>query len=114
MAKRKVIQKDGNLLKIDGKWYRFGVNEDSDFATGQYNLEEVDKEKIDRQTAIITSKLFSFVDPKLVLKDALKDLDDKSLEKLYKYVKNHKGKIKPKIKKHCIQMKVAGVEIPIR
>ncbi len=112
--KKITIEKDGNLLRIGNKWYRFSINDDGDFRTGEHILEEVNKKKRDKRIEFISKKLFTFVEPELIMKDALKDLAEEELEKLFTYVKKHKDKLKPKIKKHCVQMKVAGVEIPIR
>lgn len=122
MARRTVVkfsktvrmEKDGNLLKVGDKWYRFVTNVDGDFRTGEYLLEEVDKNKIDKQIETIVEKLFKFIEPKLVLEDALKDLDEKELYKLYKFVLKKGRQLKPKVQKHCINMKVGGVDIPIR
>ncbi len=116
MSKRKQIkmEQDGNLLRIGNKWYEFVTNTDGDFRTGTHILVEVNKKKIDKQIELITNKLFSFINPKIVLKDALKDVPEKQLNKLYFKLKNNKMKVKPKIEKHCVRMKVAGINIPIR
>lgn len=117
MTKKNTIrmEKDGNALRVGNKWYHFALNNDGDFATGQFTLIEMDKKKYDRNADYITKRLFSFVDPKLVMRDALKDMTDVQLEKLAAFLRKRKGKIvKPKIRKHCIQMRIGGVEIPIR
>ena len=108
------VEKDGNLLRINNKWYRFLINGDGDFRTGTHILEEVNKTKRDEEINRITEKLFSFLDGKIVLKDALKDMAEEDLEKLYNYILKHKGKLKPKIKKHCVMMTIGNCEIPIR
>ena len=112
--KRIEIEKDANFLRIGDKWYKFAANDDDDFRTGQHVLVEVDKERFDKKVEKITEVLFSSVDPKLVMKDALKDLVEEELDTLLRYIKKHKGKLQPKIRKHCIQMEIAGVKIPIR
>ena len=115
MTEKKItLEKDGNLIRIGGKWYAFQVNNDGDFRTGEHVLVEVNKKEFDKKVNTITNTLFSFIDPKLVLRDALKDMTEPELAHILKYIKKHKGKVKPKIKKHCIQMKIAGVEIPLR
>lgn len=114
MGKTKVkVEADGNFLRIGRKWYQFGTNEDKKFSTGEFVLVEVNRKEIDRKTKFISEKLFKFVDPKLVLQDAVKELPDNALDKLYKYVRKHKDP-KPKVFKHCIAMKIGGVQIPIR
>lgn len=114
MSKGKiVIERDGNLLRIGNKWYCFTINEDGDFRTGTHTLEEVDIKKRDKQIATISEKLFKFVEPRLVLEDALKDMGETALEKVYNYVRKHKD-VKPRVIKHCVAMKVGGVQIPIR
>ena len=116
MSKKRTIkiEKDGNLLRIGKKWYAFHINDDGDFRTGQHIMVEVDKAEFDKKVNAITAKLFSFIDPKLVLKDALKDMTDEELTHLFRYIEKHKGKVKPRIRKHCISMDLAGVNIPIR
>ena len=115
MARKQItMEKDGNFIRIGDKWYAFMTNDDGDFRTGEHTLIEVDKARFDRKIEQITAVLFSSIDPKLVMKDALKDLLEDELDKILKYIKKHKGKIQPKIRKHCIQMEVGGVKIPIR
>lgn len=115
MSKKKItIEKDGNLLRIGKKWYAFHVNNDGNFRTGSHIMVEVDKAEFDKKVNAITNKLFSFVDPKLVMRDALKDMTEEELTHLFKYIEMHKGKCKPRIRKHCISMDLAGVNIPIR
>ena|SRR3990167_9859231 len=114
MSKNKVkVESDGNLIRIGDAWYQFESNPDADFKTGEFILRKVNRKEIDRKTEFISKKFFSFIDPKLVLKDALKELPDGNLDRLYKYVKKHK-EAKPKIIKDCIAMKIAGLQIPIR
>ena len=48
------------------------------------------------------------------MKDALVELSDNELNKLFKFIKKKKGKVKPKVRKHCIRLDIGGVEIPIR
>lgn len=108
------LEKDGNLIRINKKWYAFQVNNDGDFRTGEHILVEVDKERIDRAIKTITDSLFTYIDPKLVLADALKDMTQEELLHLEKYIRKHGKRLYPKIRKHCIAMRIAGVEIPIR
>lgn len=77
-------------------------------------LVEVDKKEFDRKVSAIADTLFSFVDPKLVLRDALKDMTEPELARILRYIRKHKGKVEPRISKHCIQMRIAGVNIPLR
>ena len=111
--KKMKIERDGNLLRIGNKWNTFLVNLDGDFNTGTHTLEEVDKEKRDKQINLLTNALFTSLDPKLVMRDALKDMTEEELYKLYKYIKKHRD-IKPKVKKDCVAMSLGGVDIPIR
>jgi len=117
MAKKLILEKDGNFIRIGKKWFMFAPNLDGDFRTGEHRLVEVNKIAFDKKVKEITENLFSFVDPKLVMKDALKDLLPEELDKILAHIRKRKRKKrKPKVDivKHCIQMKVAGVEIPIR
>lgn len=85
------------------------------FRTGTHILEEVDVKKRNKQIVAITDSLFKVVEPKLVLKDALKDMAEEELNKLYKFVKKNKDAYrKAKIMKHCVAIKAGGVQIPIR
>jgi len=117
MKKKIIIQNDGNYLRVGNKWYGFSTNDDGNFMTGEHILYEVNKKKFDKKAEKITDELFSFVDPKLVMKDALKDLLEPELDKIIKYIEKKKKatkSFKPEIRKHCIQMRVGGVDIPIR
>ena len=111
--KKIILQRDGNLLRIGGKWYVFTPNEDEDFRTGDYELIEVDKKKIDKQINFITEKLFEHVNKELIMQDALKDMQQDELEKLYNYIKK-KVKLKPKLVKHCVRMDVGKYKIWLR
>jgi hypothetical protein len=114
MGKKIRIEKDGNFVRIGTKWYAFRANDDGDFRTGDHVLVEIDKKRYDKRVDAITERLFSFVNPKLVMKDALKDMMEEELIQLERHIKKCKGKLKVTTRKHCIQMEVGGVKIPIR
>ena len=107
------VEADGNFIRIDKSWYQFETNKDNDFGTGEIILRKVNRKEIDRKVKFISEKFFTFIDPELVLRDAVKELPEESLNKLYKYVKKHKN-AKPKVIKHCIAMEIGNVQIPIR
>jgi hypothetical protein len=111
--KRKVESK-GNYLVIDGDYYVPSLPvEDGSFETGEWKWRKVNFKKTSRIINRIADKLKCELSPKLVIADALRAVDEETLKRIDKKLKQ---KTAPKIKteKHCVRMDIGGVKLPIR
>ena len=106
------IKKKGNYLEINGKLYRV-IN-----STGKEKFEDMEFEpiKTDVESLIkkIAKKIKGALNPEEIIENALYDLSEEDIKKLYEKIT--KQKTKPKMKKEygCFEMSVGGIKIPIR
>jgi len=109
----KIIKK-GNYMEIAGKLYTI----DSDKSRANKKMEELEfhevKENINKMCDIIAEKLKNSVNADEIIKNALFDLDEEDIKKIF--LKVTKQKIKPKMRKRygCFILDVEGIDIPIR
>jgi hypothetical protein len=110
------ITKKGNYLIMNGKWYVFNIPiQDGDFNTGDWEMTEVKKPKeLNEKINKITEEIFESLDREIIMKDALFDMTPIEIEVIYQKLFKNKRKPKLKMKKHCIQLDVGGIGIPIR
>jgi uncharacterized protein YfkK (UPF0435 family) len=106
------IKKKGNYLEIDGKLYKVTSSK------GKEKFEDMEfepaKENIDKLVSIIAKRLSKSISPEEILKNAMYDMEEEDIRKIYDKIT--KQKTKPKIKKNygCLQLNVGGIYIPVR
>ena len=108
------IKKKGNYLEIEGKLYKVNQSrssttekfEDMEFEPVNSNIQEMIKK--------IADKVKDAVNPEEIVENALYDLDEETIKKLFK--KLTLKKTKPKMRKRygCFHLNVGGIDIPIR
>lgn len=87
MVKKKLIyHPDTKLYEIDGKFYVFKKVKYKKIGNTEHEdvhiYEEANVEKLDNLRKSISEKLKGKVDPKRVIEEVLKNIDEKSLKKL--------------------------------
>lgn len=99
-----------HLVKVGNKYYE--INHED----GKPVLKEVDVKQVRKEEKLIgelAKKLVGNLDGEAVLREALRRLEFKEVEKLGKMLKS-KRKYKPKTREgHCTDMKVGGFILPI-
>jgi len=120
MEKEKMTTKPKQKIEFEKKWnylVKDGVYYEWENRDGKAVLVLADKKKIDEKEVKvkeIAKKIKEGLNPEAVITEALMQIGDKDIEKLYKLVNSTKRKYKPKTREgHCVDMKVGRFIIPI-
>lgn len=108
--KPKILQTEHGLININNKWFKPEYSEPKH----KFVFVEVDKKKLDEKINKIIGKLKPVLDPEMILRDALFEMDLMSLEKLYENLFEAKRKPTPKQRGGCVAIQVGDTEVGIR
>lgn len=107
----KKIEKIHKYLVIGGEYYAIShIDGKPDFT----KISKKTIEKIEKKVDKIAEELKRNLDSKAVLKEAIFNLEEKEIDKLYNSVFKSKQKYKPKTREHhCVDMKIGNFVLPI-